>query len=92
MDSITACITGGIIGGAYGIVGYLKNEDKKKEFNWWKIAPTVILSAAAGLIIGSSGALPDDATLAITVSSMTALGVDRALETLFKLLKQKIIA
>ena len=74
-------ITGAVLGLTYGLIGYKQSGN---EFSLKKLLPAVVLSGIAGFLIGSEGTLPDDQTLAMAMTSLTALGIDRIVEKLIK--------
>lgn len=73
----SSTLTGFFVGLAYSLVGFAKvaKSEAKTEFSWKKFLPTVILSGIAGGIVGSSGVMPDEATMLPYITMMTSLGI-----------------
>ena len=88
MEILETTLIGGVVGAVYGVMGYIKNNsvDEPLDFKWSKFFPTVILTALAGLVIGSTGKLPDDPMIAGYLAAFGTIGIDRAVETFIKMI------
>ena len=88
MDILETTLVGGVVGAVYGVMGYIKNHSisEPSDFDWSKFLPTVILTALAGLVIGSTGKLPDDPMIAGYLTAFGTIGIDRAVETFIKMI------
>jgi len=86
IELVTGILGGAIAGAAYGIVGYVRNnEDGLEQFDWNSFVPTVLGSAAIGGYAFYSGG-------AIDIVSSSAIGVviTQAVKKLYDLARLKL--
>jgi len=86
-------LTGALIGAGFGfgtvISGLLKNKSKEdyNGIDYWKAAPTIIITGIAGGYMGASGMVLAEPQLAAIVSGLTAVGVNEWLSNGIKAIR-----
>jgi len=86
-------ITGALIGAGFGlgtaITGLLKNKTKPEYegIDYWKAAPTVIITGIAGGYMGASGMTLETTSLASIASGLAAVGVTEWVTNILKAIK-----
>jgi len=81
---IELIITGAIGGLAYSLSG-LANKDKRENFDWMKMVPTIVVSAIVGGIAGATGQ-----DYGMVINGSAATGITVVVEKLYKALIKKI--
>lgn len=81
--------TGFSFGVATTVTGLLKNKTKPEweGIDYWKAAPTIIISGLAGAYMGASGLALSEPILTATVTGLTAVGVNEWISNGIKAIK-----
>lgn len=86
IELLTGIVGGAIAGTAYGILGYVRNnDDGLEEFDWHTFIPTVLGSAAIGGYAYYSGGAID-----IIASSAIGVVITQAAKKLYDYARSKI--
>ena len=80
---ISSIILAAVAGALYGVLFYVKAQQKSGEdFDYWKFGATVLLSAIIGVVMGAAGLPVTQATVELQIAAYVGYVV--VLETLMK--------